>query len=445
MATRPNVILGSFEKEEKQVKKKVLFSLIALVLVALIAVPLFAACAPTPAPPGPAAKDKIVVGMARSLSGPLSPIESSGFGPVYGAWVPEVNADGGIFVAEYGKKLPVELKIYDDKSDVGTATRLTEKLILEDKVDFLWSSNSTAMIFAQAPIANKYDYLLLTFEGGATTMRDSLYSLPYVFINLSFSDWYELPVLADMWAKAGVKTAFVTYIADLHGIEYSGVAGTEFGRVGIKILGNVSLPADLKDFAPIITDAKASGADAFCCFGYPDQVMPITGTAMALGYNPKAMIMGPGGNFGFYHTAFGPATEGVCAFATWCRKQSPEMNALFDKLFAGKPEDLQNGWGSDLFWGVLDFQKQAIEKVGTLDQKAVRDVFATEHFNTVLGDTYYTVFGNGGALLAKESHQGEIGQWQNGIFEVVGGGPWPNTKITAPFEYPKPAWPAPAP
>jgi len=422
------------------VKNKVFFSLIALILVALVALPLFGACTAKPAAP---AKDKIVVGMARSLSGPLSPIEGSGFGPVYAAWVPEVNAAGGIFVTEFGKKLPIELKIYDDKSDVGTAARLTEKLILEDKVDGLWSSNSTAMIFAQAPIACKYDHLLLTFEGGATTIKDALPSLPYVFINLSFSDWYQLPVFADMLAAKGVKTAFVTYIADLHGLEYSGVAGTEFGRVGIKILGNVSLPPDLKDFALIIMEAKESGADVFCCFGYPDQVMPVTGTAMALGYNPKAMIMGPGGNFGFYHTAFGPATEGICAFATFNRKQSPEMNALVDKLYGGKPEDLQNGWGADLFWGALDFWKQAIEKTGTLDQKAVRDVFATEHFNTVLGDTYFTVFGNGGAFLAKESHRGEIGQWQNGILEVVGGGPWPNTKLTADFIYPKPAWPAP--
>jgi branched-chain amino acid transport system substrate-binding protein len=423
------------------VKRKALFSVIALALVALVAVPLFAACAGQP--PAPPTKDKIVVGMSRSLSGPLAPIDQSGFGPVYHAWVPVVNADGGIFVAEYNKKLPVELLIYDDKSDVGTAVRLTEKLILEDKVDALWSGNSTATIFAQSPIANKYDYLFPTFEGGATTMKDALPTLPYTFVNLSFSDWYELPVLADMWAKAGVKSAFITYIADLHGIEYSGVGGTEFGKVGIKVLGNVSLPADLKDFAPVILEAQHSGADAFCCFGYPDQVLPITGTAIALGYNPKAMIVGPGGNYGFYYSAFGPATEGICAFATWNRKQSPEMNELFDTLFTGKPLDLQNGWGSDLFWGVLDFWKQSIEKTGTLDQKTLRDVFATQHFNTVLGDTYYTVIGGGGALLAKETHQGEIGQWQNGIFEVVGGGPWPNTKLTADFAYPKPAWPAP--
>ena len=421
-------------------KRKVLFGVIALTLVALVALPLFGACAGPTAPP---AKDKIVIGMSRPLSGPIAIIGDSGFKPIYETFVPMVNAEGGIYIAEYGKKLPIELLIYDDKSDVGTMTRLTEKLILEDKVDFLWPACGTAFIFGQAPIANKYNYLHLAAEGGATTIKDMLPSLPYTFITLSFSDWYQLPVLADMWAAKGVKTAYVTYIADLHGIEYAGVAGTEFSRVGINILGNVSLPPDLKDFAPIIMEAKASGADAFCCFGYPDQVMPVTGTSIALGYNPKAFICGPGANFGFYHTAFGPAVEGVCGFITYARKCSPELNELADILYTGKPEEAQDWWGHGCYWGAWDYWKQAVEKAGTIDQKKIRDIFATEHFNTVLGDTSFTTFGGGGGLMAKEAHAGEIGQWQNGVYEVVGGGPWPNTKITAPFVYPKPAWPAP--
>jgi len=424
--------------------KKALFSVIAIALVALVAVPLLAACGEAEvAPPGPPAKDKITVGMSRALSGPLAIIGDSAFKVIYDTLVPIWNDEGGIYIEEYGKKLPIELVIYDDKSDVGTMTRLTEKLILEDKVDFLWPACGTAFIFGQAPIANKYGYLHLTAEGGATSIKEALPTLPYTFVSLSFSDWYEMPVLADMLAAKGAKTAYVTYIADLHGIEYSGVSGIEFSRVGIKVLGNVSLPPDLKDFAPVILEAQKSGADAFCCFGYPDQVMPVTGTALALGYNPKAFICGPGANFGFYHTTFGPAVEGVCGFTTFARNQSPELDEVADILYAGKPEELQDWWGHALYWGAFDYWKQAVEKAGTIDQDKIREIFATEHFDSVLGDTSFTLIGGGGGLMAKESHPGEIGQWQNGVFEVVGGGPWPNTKLTADFIYPKPAWPAP--
>jgi branched-chain amino acid transport system substrate-binding protein len=413
------------------VKKKVLFGVTALILVALV-VPLVTACPSTPAAP---VKDKIVVGMSRPLSGPLAIIGDSAFRPIYETWVPRVNADGGIFLTEYGKKLPIDTIIYDDKSDVGTMTRLTEKLILEDKVDFLWPACGTAFIFGQAPIANKYGYVLVTAEGGATTIKDSLYSLPYTFVSLSFSDWYELPVLADVWAAAGVKSAYVTYIADLHGIEYSGVAGLEFGRVGIKILGNVSLPPELKDFAPVILDAMDSGADAFCVFAYPDQVMPVTGTMIGLGYNPKAVVMGPGANFGFYHTAFGPQVEGVCNFGCWNDKQTPALKELADILYTGKPEDIQDWWGHDYYWASLDVWKAAVEQVGKVDQDALRDVLATTKLDTVLGPTWFTMFGDGGGLLAKECHPGEIAQWINGKCEIIGG-----NITTAEFVYPKPEW-----
>jgi branched-chain amino acid transport system substrate-binding protein len=379
------------------------------------------------------AKDKIRVGMARPLSGPLATTGDSAFKPIYDTWVPEVNADGGIYVEEYGKKLPIELVIYDDKSEVGTMTRLTEKLIVEDKVDFLWPACSTAFIFAQAPIANKYGYLLLTAEGGATTIKDMLPSLPYVFITLSFSDWYQLPVLADLLAAKGAKTAYILYLADLHGIEYSGVAGIEFPKKGIEIIGVKSVPPDIKDLSPLIKEAQDSQADVFCCFAYPDQILPATGTSMGLGYNPKAWVGSVGVNFGFYHTAFGPAVDGVSGFATFSPKQSAAAQTLYDKLYTGKPEEAQDFWGHPLYWASLEVWKQAIEKAGTLDQAAIRDIIATEHFNTVLGDTWFE-----NQLLAKECHTGEIGQWQNGVYEVIG----PTNRATADMIYPKPAWPA---
>jgi hypothetical protein len=109
------------------------------------------------------------------------------------------------------------------------------------------------------------------------------------------------------------------------------------------------------------------------------------------------------------------------------------MKVAWDSLYAGKPEEAQDWWGASFYVAGLEFFQQAVEKAGTLDQKAIRDVMATSHFKTVLGDTWYT---NG--LLAKEAHPAEIGQWQKGTMELVGG-----NQTTADLIYPKPAWPAP--
>jgi branched-chain amino acid transport system substrate-binding protein len=381
-------------------------------------------------------KDKIVVGMSRPLSGPLAIIGDSAFRPIYETFVAEVNKQGGIYVQEYGKKLPIELKIYDDKSDPGTMTRLTEKLIVEDKVDFLWPACGTSFIFAQAPIANKYGYILMTAEGGATTIRDMLPSLPYLFISLSFSDWYQIPVLADLLAAKGAKSAYIITMADLFGIEYTGVCGVELPNKGISIVGIKSVPPDSKDLSPILKEAKKSKADALLVLGYPDTVILATKQSMEIGYNPKVFLGGPGVNFGFYHAIFGPATEGVIGFAIANRKTSPSCKALYDKLYQGRPEAANDWWGHPLYWAAMEFWKQAVEKAGTLDQKKIRDIMAKETFNTILGPTSFK-----GGLMAKESHTGEIGQWQKGIYEIVGGGKWSNTKVTAPFVYPKPKWP----
>src|SRR5512139_2792600 len=81
--------------------------------------------APAAAPTKLPAKDKIVVGMSRPLSGWNAKIGDSAYRPVYETFIAEVNAAGGIFVEEYGKKLPIEPLIYDDKSDVATMTMLT--------------------------------------------------------------------------------------------------------------------------------------------------------------------------------------------------------------------------------------------------------------------------------------------------------------------------------
>ena len=132
-----------------------------------------------------AAKDKIVIGQAISLSGPLAGGVAIAGGRIYVMWAEEVNKNGGIYVKEYGKKLPVELKRYDDKSDIGTMTNLLEKLILEDKVDFVFPPWGTAWLFAAAPVANKYGYILIGGPGGALKLKEL--SLPYFFQVLNFS------------------------------------------------------------------------------------------------------------------------------------------------------------------------------------------------------------------------------------------------------------------
>src|SRR4030042_1134918 len=109
----------------------------------------------------PQTKDKIRIGNPIALSGINVAGATMSQTRAYDMWVEDVNARGGIFVKEYNKKLPVEIIRYDDKSDIGTAVKLTEKLLLDDKVDFIFPPWGTAMNFAIAPIVTKYEYPVL--------------------------------------------------------------------------------------------------------------------------------------------------------------------------------------------------------------------------------------------------------------------------------------------
>lgn len=183
------------------------------------------------------AKDKILFGAARPLSGVSAFFEANAFGPIYKMWVDEVNAEGGIYVKEYGKKLPVEMLVYDSKSEMGTMTRLLDKLILQDKVDFILPPVSTAFLFAASAIANRHEKVLIGAEGGASSLKAIMASgtMPYFFMVLPFADHYQMPVLAEVFEEMGVKTAAINFIEDLHGIEYSGMATKEFNRRGITV------------------------------------------------------------------------------------------------------------------------------------------------------------------------------------------------------------------
>ena len=78
--------------------------------------------------------------------------------------------------------------------------------------------------------------------------------------------------------------------------------------------------------------------------------------------------------------------------------------------------------------------------IATASAGPVEEGAVSETFETVRGPTYYT---NG--LMAKESHTGEIGQWQNGKVEVIGPkgieATLNNYVSTADTLYPKPVWP----
>ena len=406
--------------------KKTIFKMIGLVIMFMLLC-LIISCEKKPE------KESILIGASRPLSGYQNVYEQVAFGPIYKMWVDEINADGGIYVEEYGKKLPIELIVYDDESDIDKMQKNLAKLVEEDNVDILLPSSGTTFLLAAAPIANKYGKLLMGAEGAAVKLSEIISELPYVYSVLNFSTHAQMPALIDIMKDAGVKTAAMVYLSDVFGIEYSDVARTMFPDNGIDIVMEQSIPIGIEDMSPIINQAKSLNVDAFLCFAYPDQNILATAQSIELDFSPKLFITGPGVNFEFFIGIFGDAIEGLMAFGAWNEKVSPEHKEFADKLTALYGRDTLDWWGHNIYYAGLQFLAQAIEKAGTLDNEKIREMYATETFNTILGPTHF----DKNHLLAEECYSGQVGQWQNGIFEVVS----PFNKATADYIYPKPPWP----
>jgi branched-chain amino acid transport system substrate-binding protein len=401
-------------------KKQWFFSLMAVTMV------LFSLCSVTQA--APPAKDKIRVGWVTSLSGVNASSVPVTSGNVYTMWVEEVNARGGLYIKEYGKKLPLEVTKYDDKSDVGTMTKLLEKTIVEDKVDLIFSPWDTAFLFASAPIANKHKMVLLGGSGGAKKLRKVASKLPYFFAVLNFSETH-MPVMSEVMKEVGVKKVAIMYIQDLHGIEYNEDALVELKKKGIEVAWSKSFPLDVKDLSPLIKEAKAANIDALLAFVYPPQAFLLTGQSMELGFDPKAMYMTVGPCLSQYRDTFGAkGIDGVMGAGAWSVKTSPGAKKFHDdylKRWGFEPE----GWGSLIYYSSLQFFGQAIEEAGTLNNTKIKDVMAKKTYDTAMGPMSFKGQYN-------TNHPGEIGQWQNGTWEVIDPGP----RRTAKPIYPKPAW-----
>src|SRR5437763_16815409 len=66
--------------------------------------------------------------------------------PVHSAlklWIDQKNADGGVYVKAFDKKIPIRLVAYDDQSNTATASTLYNQLITQDKVDLLVAASGS--------------------------------------------------------------------------------------------------------------------------------------------------------------------------------------------------------------------------------------------------------------------------------------------------------------
>lgn len=100
--------------------------------IVLVGTMIFGGCA-APAP------ENIVLGEPVALTGHFAGFGTGGEFGVRAA-VDDINAQGGIYIKEFDRKIPVKIVVADDESDPTKAGVLAEDLIVRSKVDFMVSA-----------------------------------------------------------------------------------------------------------------------------------------------------------------------------------------------------------------------------------------------------------------------------------------------------------------
>jgi branched-chain amino acid transport system substrate-binding protein len=376
------------------------------------------------------APKSIRIGYAVALSGPYAPGAQSTTWSQYKLWAKDVNDAGGIMLKKYGAKVPIELIDYDDRSQIEEAIRLVERLILNDKVDLVLAPWGTATNLATAPVFNKYEYPVIHFTASADRVAQLGPRWPYSFWALVQPKPATAP-LATMVKKLTTEGKIkgrvaIIHVADQLGVEMAAAMQEACKKEGVEIIYFKSYPLGASDLSPQIREMMALNPDAFFAFSYPSDTFMVTEQSHVLGFSPPIYYTGVGTPFPAYAAKFGPKKNGVLIYGA-VDSTAPGQKEYRERHKAMYNRDVEIG--SIGTYATMQILQKAIEQVGEIDRKKIRDAIAGGTFETI-ADVY---------SFKDQLHQNAwaVGQWQGD--EVVAVYP-ENKRGAKPLMFPKPKW-----
>jgi branched-chain amino acid transport system substrate-binding protein len=348
--------------------------------------------------------------------------------PGYEFAVADINANGGIYVDEYGVKIPVRLTVYDDESDPTKAVSKLETLFSEQNVTAYLGGAGSSMHAAASAIAekNKVPYCGIAFALYKIHQQGYKYLFsPFPKSPQQAKDTFEILNAAIPEGERPTKVAIFSY-SDDWGKELGDLWEKNAADNGYEVVVRAENPVGVNDWSDSILKAKAAGAEVLLSLPVFPDGSGMFKTMAELGWTPKfaLVIRAPEGvNWGETMSKIG---DYVTIFPGWHHGEKFEgvdkLNAAYQAEF-GRPADLLTGPA----YACVQIIAAAIEKAGTLDRDAVRDAIAATDMTTVTGPVTFNEDGTGNVL-------NPLIQWQNGQLELV----WPPEHATTDFIYPAP-------
>ncbi len=357
-----------------------------------------------------------------------------------------INGQGGLYIKEYGKRIPIQLVYYDDGSDPAKARSLYEQLITQDKVDLLWAPWGTFIGLAIVPVLDKYNIpvILNTHTVSESTIKqlgtrnifvtfsdhESVGMAHALFVKKLLTDHPELKRIAIIYAETDLGVGHATWTKKI----------LEDWKIG-EIVFYGSYPAITTDVRGLLQRIKEANPDIIIAHTYPADTPVVLSQMIELKINPKVLILGGVGatTSAFYNRFDNRTKEGIITWTNWDPALHPVLKQFFDTYYEKYGYTPNNAQLGVVFISCFIF-KEAVEKAGTLNYDKLRDVLNTESFDTPFGALRFKnqIIDNPLLLFI---------QYQDGIVKpiFIASGRYPDTKpvqspILVDMKYPKPQW-----
>lgn len=301
-----------------------------------------------------------------------------------------INEQGGIYVDEFGRRLPVEIIYYDDKSDPATTERFYTRLATEDQVDVLIGPFTAVNAIPASAIAERYG---VPYVDAAASERP-IYNKKWVVGSLDLVEkWLTAYFEMVDWYKANRGYRIET-VAFANSDEPFGNEVSDFGiklaeEKGLSVVGHEKYTFDTQDFTPIITKFKAEDPDVIIMTDPVGVLQAIFWRqAFELGLRPRDFHPA----FGLLKAvrdAMGPELANGITSDDWVPPELPYESDLGKRFY----EKVQQGAGyrheeypwQTIHYVCLEIALKAVQVAGSLDKERIREALYNMRITTIGG------------------------------------------------------------
>jgi branched-chain amino acid transport system substrate-binding protein len=380
------------------------------------------------ASPSPASAPPLKIGMTISKDGLFAPL-TSGYEAFNREWLNWVNnVRKGVYLRELGVRVPVEIIMYDDRSQPDLAIQLYTKLATEDNVHILVSPYSADIGIQLIPtVAERYRVPMIMAEASTKDMWNKGYRyvvtsmVPYWEPNQNgwSASYFEL-IKQTGWARTIAFVGWdITWAIDTYN------SGKELARqAGLEIVYDQLLTPGTTDFSGVIRELKSIQPDIvyLAMFG-PVNALFIR-QANEAGFKPKEFhVIEYGAGF---VNSLGPLAEGVTSEIFWTPSFKFYQSDLLNELMTKAGLNWVDWQWTELRMIIFQMIVAAVEEAGKLDREAINNALHRLQIMTVSGP-----------LIIGPQGYGNIGlvaiQIQNGRIQTV----WPSELANATYVYPR--------